>query len=85
MFICQSNLNHAQYKYVYNGFDIDELYDLGKDPEELVNLTDDPDFSDIKRELVRKMWRFAAQEQDERIFNGYGTVAMAPWGPGDAL
>ena len=28
MFICQSNLNHAQYKYVYNGFDIDELTEL---------------------------------------------------------
>ena len=32
------------YKYVYNGFDYDELYDLKKDPHEMVNLA----FPDVK-------------------------------------
>lgn len=74
-----------EYKYVYNGFDFDELYDLRQDPHELKNLNDDPAYESVKRELVRQMWRFAAAEQDELIFNPYGTVALAPYGPADAL
>lgn len=34
-----------QHKYVYNGFDFDELYDLQKDPHEMVNLA----FPDLKQ------------------------------------
>lgn len=73
------------FKYVYNGFDFDELYDLQNDPHELVNLADDARYTAVKHDLVQRMWRFAAQEQDERIFHPYGTVAFAPWGPADAL
>lgn len=85
LYYSQRAVQTKQYKYVYNGFDMDELYDLENDPHEIVNRVNDPTLTDVKRELVRKMWRFAYQEQDERIFNGYGTVALAPWGPGDAL
>jgi arylsulfatase A-like enzyme len=73
------------HKYVYNGFDFDELYDLVNDPYELKNVAQDPAYKDVKHDLVRKMWRFAEQEKDEMIFNPYGTVAFAPWGPADAL
>ncbi len=72
------------FKYVYNGFDFDELYDLRNDPHEMVNLADRPEYQEIQHDLVRRMWRFAAREQD-MIFNPYGTVALAPWGPADAL
>jgi arylsulfatase A-like enzyme len=37
------------YKYVYNGFDYDELYDLKKDPHEMVNLA----FPDVKLARAR--------------------------------
>jgi arylsulfatase A-like enzyme len=73
------------HKYVYNGFDFDELYDLKADPHEMKNLAKDPAYNDIKRSLVRKMWRFAEKENDALIFNPYGTLAFAPWGPADAL
>jgi arylsulfatase A-like enzyme len=72
------------YKYVYNGFDFDELYDLSQDPHEMVNLAGNPEYDDVKRELVRKMWRFAGETKDI-IFNQYATVAFAPWGPADAF
>lgn len=72
------------FKYVYNGFDFDELYDLRADPHELTNLAGRPEHDGVKRELVARMWRFAAATGDH-IFNAYATVAMAPWGPADAL
>ena len=31
------------------------------------------------------MWRFAADQDDELIVNPSYTVAVAPWGPADAL
>jgi arylsulfatase A-like enzyme len=37
------------YKYVYNGFDYDELYDLKQDPHEMVNLA----FPDVKLARAR--------------------------------
>ncbi|MFC4439563.1 MULTISPECIES: sulfatase-like hydrolase/transferase [Natrialbaceae] len=40
-----------RYKYVYNGPDIDELYDLEDDPAELQNLIDHPDYEDARREM----------------------------------
>ncbi len=53
------------------------------DPHEMTNLNDHPAYQDIKRDLVRRMWRFADGE-DDMIFNSYATVALAPWGPADA-
>lgn len=84
LYYTQRSVTTKQYKYVYNGFDFDELYDLEKDPHELVNVADRPEYQAVKHALVRKMWQFAAREKDI-IFNQYGTVALAPWGPADAL
>jgi arylsulfatase A-like enzyme len=84
LYYSQRVVQTRQYKYVYNGFDFDELYDLRRDPHELVNLAERPDYQDIKHALVRMMWRFAGRENDI-IFNPYATVALAPWGPADAL
>lgn len=84
LYYSQRVVQTHEFKYVYNGFDFDELYDLRSDPLEMVNLAHDSGYADVKHELVRRMWRFAAQEEDI-IFNPYGTVALAPWGPGEAL
>lgn len=72
------------FKYVYNGFDFDELYDLRNDPAEMVNLAGSPDYDGVKHDLVQRMWRFATAT-DDHIFSPYPTVALAPWGPGDAF
>ncbi len=84
LYYTQRSVTTKEFKYVYNGFDFDELYDLRSDPHEMTNVAEDPDYQAIKRELVHKLWQFAAQEEDI-IFNPYGTVALAPWGPADAL
>ena len=84
LYYTQRSVTTSDFKYVYNGFDFDELYDLRADPYELMNLAERSDYAAIKQDLVRRMWRFAAREEDI-IFNPYGTVALAPWGPADAL
>ena len=69
-------------KYVYNPFDYDELYDLRKDPDEMVNLSDSPVYRDAKLDLVRRMWRFAHEQDDGLAISGtYITVSLAPEGP----
>ncbi len=85
LYYSQRSVMTRDYKYVYNGFDWDELYDLQNDPHEMINLAKDPHYDEIKHELVRQMWRFAAAQNDELIMNPYYTVALAPWGPADAL
>lgn len=69
-----------EWKYVFNGFDWDELYDLTNDPGEMKNLAADPAYDDIKKDLVARMWRQALKTNDF-IANRYWTVALAPWGP----
>lgn len=69
-----------RFKYVFNAFDFDELYDLESDPHELVNLAADEDRRDVLEDMVRRMWRFSHREKDI-IGNAYFTVALAPLGP----
>jgi arylsulfatase A-like enzyme len=69
-----------EWKYVFNGFDWDELYDLRNDPYEMKNLTNDPACQDIKKDMVKRMWRHAHKTKDI-TGNRYWTVALAPWGP----
>jgi len=38
LYYTQRSVTTERYKYVYNGFDFDELYDLKQDPHEMVNL-----------------------------------------------
>jgi len=84
LYYTQRAVRTHEYKYVFNGFDFDELYDLRNDPYEQRNLTDDPSMESVKRDLVRRMWRFNARENDI-MKNMYPTVALVPWGPADAL
>ena len=85
VYYTQRSLTTKEFKYVYNAFDFDELYDLRNDPHEMVNLAEEQAYQIVKQELVRRMWRFAAAEGDDIIFNPYATVALAPWGPAEGL
>lgn len=84
LYYTQRSVTTQEYKYVFNGFDRDELYDLRSDPEEVRNLADDPAYAGIVRKMCRRMWRFAAAEDDSAI-NPYITVGLAPWGPAEAF
>jgi arylsulfatase A-like enzyme len=102
LYYTQRTVTTDRYKYVYNGFDFDEMYDIENDPHELINLAFpdttqmrrphsntnpetpwpplSPELESIRRDLLRRLWEFA-REQEDQIFNPYYTVAMAPIGP----
>ncbi len=84
LYYTQRSVTTKDFKYVFNGFDLDELYDLRNDPDEMNNLADSPEHQQIKREMVRRMWRFAYEQQDSAT-NAYITVSLAPWGPAEAF
>lgn len=44
-----------RFKYCFNAFDIDELYDLEADPDEMVNRIDDPALAGVKEDLIARM------------------------------
>ncbi len=84
LYYSQRIVQTKRYKYVFNGFDFDELYDLQVDPHETVNLAQRPEYQPVIREMVARMWRFAHQERDTQ-HNPYITVGLAPYGPLEGL
>lgn len=84
LYYTQRSIMTHEWKYVFNGFDRDELYDLRRDPDERHNLADDPAYEEIKRQLCGRLWAFAAEEGDTAI-NPYITVGLAPYGPAEAF
>jgi arylsulfatase A-like enzyme len=84
LYCTQRSVATRDWKYVFNGFDRDELYDLRADPHETRNLAADPATAETRRALCGRLWRFAHREEDEAI-NAYVTVALAPYGPAEAF
>ncbi|MCL2834886.1 MAG: sulfatase-like hydrolase/transferase [Treponema sp.] len=83
----QRSVSTRKWKYVFNAFDFDELYDLENDPHELKNLLygiDDYtkcEYSEVVRQMCVKLWKFAYEHRDN-IVNNYIVTALAPYGPG---
>jgi len=84
LYYTQRSVMTCDFKYVFNGFDHDELYDLRVDPHEMVNRADDLEYSEVKRDMCRRMWKFACQEDDTAV-NPYITVGLAPYGPAEGF
>ena len=76
----QRSVMTREWKYVYNGFDYDELYDLINDPFETKNLINDERLQPKVKELCTMMWKFAAARNDNCI-NPYIMIGFAPYGP----
>ena len=84
LYYTQRSVMTRDFKYVFNGFDNDELYHLCRDPDEMTNLAGNPDFAPVRRDMLRRVWRFARSEGDAAI-NSYITVGLAPYGPAEAF
>ena len=85
LYYSQRSVKTKDYKYVFNGFDEDELYDLRNDPHEMRNLAGDPRYAPVIRDMCRRMWRFAYEQSDDYLLNSYITTALAPYGPAEAF
>jgi arylsulfatase A-like enzyme len=53
----QRILWQGPYKFVFNGFDYDELYNLDEDPYELKNLGNDPAHQGKRRDMMSQIWQ----------------------------
>ncbi|MFQ6098259.1 MAG: sulfatase-like hydrolase/transferase, partial [Armatimonadota bacterium] len=80
LYYTQRIVRAGRYKYVFNGFDFDELYDLAADPFERVNLINDPSLDTVRKGLLARLWDWA-RRTDDFIDNAYPTVGLVPIGP----
>ena len=84
LYYTQRSVMTRDWKYVFNGFDHDELYDRRSDPDEMRNLAAEPAYAPVVRAMCRRLWRFAHRE-DDAATNSYITVGLAPHGPAAAF
>ncbi len=70
------------WKYVFNGFDFDELYNLENDPYEMKNLASDPEFRPQLETMTRLMWKKIEETGDLVLLQSkYAPFRFAPVGP----
>jgi arylsulfatase A-like enzyme len=67
-----------RYKYVFNGFDCDELYDLARDPHEIHNVLDDPAYAAARDDLRTLLWQQMERYGDPYAQNRYGAARYLP-------
>jgi arylsulfatase A-like enzyme len=80
----QRSILTGKWRFVYNGFDYDELYDLETDPGQVKNLASDPAYEEVKKEMYTRIWEFGL-DHEEPLINDYIMTALADYGPGLAL
>ena len=66
----QRMLRDRRFKYVWNATDVDELYDLEKDPGELENIVADPQAAKILSRLRRRLAQWM-REINDPLLNGF--------------
>lgn len=72
----------GEWKFVFNGFDFDELYNLSEDPLEMNNFIDNPKYEDIVKKLTKQMWKVVKKTSDQSLYNShYPIIRLAPYGP----
>jgi choline-sulfatase len=70
------------HKYVFNGFDEDEFYDLGADPHELHNLSTEAQYLPLIESMAARMWEIIRQTDDFNMAEAqYAMFRFAPVGP----
>ncbi|MBV7334110.1 sulfatase-like hydrolase/transferase [Chloroflexi bacterium TSY] len=76
------------WKFVFNGFDFDELYNLEEDPWELVNLAQDSGYQSQLQHMTALYWRYARTTGDtpltETLYPALRLGAVGPLWDGQA-
>ncbi|HAA74952.1 TPA: hypothetical protein DCE37_07535 [Candidatus Latescibacteria bacterium] len=80
--LTQRVLWQDEWKFVFNGFDFDELYNVKADPWEMENLIDRPEHADRIREMMAGIWRRMHETGDTTLLNShYHSMRFAAVGP----
>jgi arylsulfatase A-like enzyme len=80
----QRSILTDKWRFVYNGFDFDELYDMENDPGQMHNLAAIVAYKPVIREMYRRIWSFG-MDHNEPLMNNYIMTALADYGPGMVL
>ncbi len=80
--LTQRILWEGDWKFVFNGFDFDELYDLSTDPSEMINLIEVPEHQDRADAMMATIWK-TIQETGDRTLNEthYFSMRLGRVGP----
>jgi choline-sulfatase len=82
MILTQRVLWDGPWKFVFNGFDFDELYQLEEDPHELHNLAEEAAYQDQLHQLTQQMWHQIKASGDYSLLNShYPIMRVAAVGP----
>ncbi len=80
--LMQRVLWQGPWKFVFNGFDFDELYNLKNDPHEMTNRIDDPDQRPRVESMMTEIWRKVRDTGDRAIHEShYFSMRFASVGP----
>jgi arylsulfatase A-like enzyme len=60
----QRVIRTERFKYIFNGSHSDELYDLERDPWEMMNLLDDPEYKVVLQELREQLLQYVRENGD---------------------
>lgn len=72
----------GDWKFVFNGFDEDELYHLRGDPHEMTNLIHDPVHAERADAMMAQIWRKIETTGDRPLLNShYPPLRLARTGP----
>ena len=62
--VTQRMYRNEKYKYVFNGADRDQLFDMEEDPYEMKNLAEDPEYAELLLQLKNRFADWMEQNQD---------------------
>ena len=80
--LMQRILWQGPWKFVFNGFDFDELYNLQEDPHEMHNRARDPDQQQRIEAMMSEIWRRVRDTGDRAIHEShYFSMRLACIGP----
>jgi len=80
--LSQRVLWEGDLKFVFNGFDEDELYDLARDPFEQRNLANDSGHQADVRRMMQGVWRMLERTGDRTLLKShYPPLRLASRGP----
>jgi len=70
----QRYIRNDDYLFCYNASDIPELYDMKNDPFQLKNLAANPNYIDVKKQLIKKLYEHIVEVNDP--IKGWYTQVM---------